>query len=187
MVPARCLVAMLGALVLTSLLVSGTPAGDESPAPALAIHSLDQLACLSWAELECLYRQAEAGTIPCGYVRGKAVYCADEPLAGLKTKTSRLFWHGKHFCAADCTLVNQWLGFKAVHARYYYAPGWLDGKPSIILDYLGESRVVWADGRDELREIAPGFYVGCMYQRRCPEPKLKVWFVLESECAGCPR
>ena len=40
-------------------------------------------------------------------------------------------------------------------------PSWLDGKPSIIMDYSATSRV-WADVRDEVREVAGSFVLGAL-------------------------
>jgi hypothetical protein len=80
-------------------------------------------------------------------------------------------------------LVNQWAGVRAIRASVCPGPSWLDGKPAIILDYSATSRV-WSDVRDEMREVSPGLYLGAMYLRRCPEPRLKLYFVLQT-CA-CP-
>jgi len=175
--------------VLVGLLLLGSRHLDQAAAgsrPSAPVQCLDQLAALSCCELEELYRQSAAGTIPNGFARGRVVYCCDKRFAAARSRMSRTLWHGKHFCAEDGTLVNQWLGVKAIHARVSYGPGWLDGKPSIILDYAGESRV-WADARDEMREVAPGLYVGAMYVRRCPEPKLKLFFCLEAQSCPTPR
>ncbi len=86
---------------------------------------------------------------------------------------------GQAFCAEDATLINQWCGVKAIRATVYEGTSWLDGKPAIIFDYSGTSKI-WADMRDETREIAPGLYLGMMHQARCPEPKLKLFFVLKT-------
>jgi len=109
------------------------------------------------------------------------IYCAEEFLARAKSKTSQALWHGKIFCASEGTLINQWCGLRAIRGTISQGNSWLDGKPALILDYSQTSRV-WADVRDEMREIAPGLYLGAMYLRRCPEPRLKVYFVLQS----CP-
>lgn len=153
---------------------------QEQPSPSpTAPCSLEQLACMSWPELEALYRQSCAGAIPHGYARGRPLYCPGKKLSGPRTAVARMLWHGKHFCADDGSLVNQWTGFKAVRARVCCGPSWLDGKSSIIADYDGESRVVWADVRDELREVAPGLYLGIMYHRRSCGPKFGTFFALQ--------
>jgi hypothetical protein len=164
-------------------LLVGQAIGDAGTPAAPAIQCLDQLASLSWCELDQLYRQSSSGSIPDGYACGKVCYCPCERHAGMRKHCAEMLWKGKHFCAEEGTLINQFLGFKAIHARVYYGPSWLDGKESIILDYCGESHV-WADMRAEMREVAPGLYVGVEFLRRCPEPKLKLIFCLQAQsCA----
>jgi hypothetical protein len=170
----------LFALAGSSFLV-GQSFGDPVESTAPAIQCLEQLASLSWCELEELYRQSAPGAIPNGYASGKVIYPPCERHAGRKAHCAETVWKGKHFCAEQGTLINQWLGFKAIRGRVYYGPSWLDGKESIILDYCGESRV-WADMRAEMREVAPGLYVGIEYLRRCPEPKLKLMYCLQANC-----
>jgi hypothetical protein len=141
---------------------------------------------MSWQELEQLYRCAEAGDVPAGFLHGKALYCPSEPFARAKSRVSGFLWQGKVFDPCDQMLVNQWRGVRAVRARVYAGTSWLDGGPAIIMDYRGLS-CVWADVRDEMRQVGPNLYLGIMYRRRCPQPRLKMFFVLEA-CPGeaCP-
>jgi hypothetical protein len=160
---------------------------SDQPAPAAApALSLERLACMSWCELEQLYRRASPGAIPTGYLRGRAIYCPGAPLTPARSKMTQAVWHGKLFCP-DETLVNRWcLGLHAVHARVCVGPGWLDGNPSILMDYRGVSHVIWKDVRDEIREVAPGLYVGIMYRCKSGQPQMKMFFALElSPCNGC--
>jgi hypothetical protein len=46
------------------------------------------------------------------------------------------------------------------------------------MDYGATSRV-WADVRDEVREVAPGLYLGAMFRRRDPQPQFKMFFALQ--------
>jgi hypothetical protein len=178
--PAKSILIALGLLLVECPAVDRVLAGGG---PLPAVTCLDQLASLSWCELTELYRQSAPGTITDGFARGRVVYCPAEHLSHVRGRLASTLWRGKHFCTAEATLVNQWLGLRAIRARFSYGPGWLDGKPSIILDYGGESRV-WADVRDEMREVAPGLYVGLMYLRTCAEPRLKLIFCLEAQ--SCP-
>ena len=138
---------------------------------------------MSWPDLERLYRESGPGTVPVGYAPGLAIYCPEAPLAAARSKVTHLLWHGKHFSACDGTLVNQWCGFKAIRARVSYGESWLDGGPAVVMDYGGTSRV-WADVRDEVREVAPGLYLGAMFLRREPQPKFKMFFALECRPPG---
>jgi hypothetical protein len=181
-------VLLLGASAWGALPSGVARAGQEPAAvsPVARPCSLEQLARMSWQELECLYRQSPPGTIPDGYARGRPLYDPQAPLTATRSRVTRLLWHGKHFCAADGTLVNQWCGFKAIRAEVGYGPSWLDGAPSIVMDYGHTSRV-WADVRDELREVAPGLYLGAMYQRRDGGAKFKMFFALDCLPAGAGR
>jgi hypothetical protein len=155
-----------------------------APAAAAAPLCLEQLACMNWCELEQLYRQATPGTIPVGYLCGRAIYCPGAPLSPARSKVSQSVWQGKHFCPADGTLINQWcLGMRAVRARVCYGQSWLDGQPSIVMDYRGMSHV-WGNVRDEIREVAPGLYLGLMYRCKAGQPRRKLFFVLQA--CSCP-
>jgi len=164
--------AVAGLLVMT-LNAATIKAGEPSS-------SLDWLASLSSCQLEALYRAASPGAIPCGSTRGKAIYCPNEPLVGVKSKTVGCIWRGKVFLP-DGTLVNQWSGLRAIRARVYEGTSWYDGGPSIVMDYQGTSHV-WADVRDEMREVCPGVYLGLMYHRQECGACFKMFFALEVVC-----
>jgi hypothetical protein len=166
------------------LFTAAVAAADETPAlgaPETPVLSLDQLAQMSWPELECLYREADAGAIPQGYTTGKAIYSPCSPFAGLHSRVTGALWHGKVFDNADCSLVNQWSGFRAIHAHVAYGSSCLDGKTSIVMDY-GETSLVWADVRDEVREVAPGLYLGRMYRRKKCGLEFQFFFALQACC-----
>jgi hypothetical protein len=116
--------------------------------------------------------------VPTGYARGRAVYCPDRRLAGARSALTRALWHGKVFDCAGAGLVNQWCGFRAIRAEVYYGPSWLDGRPAIIMDYSRTSKV-WAEVRDEVREVAPGLYLGRMYRRKPCGPAFQMFFALQ--------
>jgi hypothetical protein len=137
---------------------------------------------MSWAQLEQLYRQSAPASVPHGYLRGRPLYNPDKALSKARSRMTRCLWRGKHF-QDGCELVNQWCGVKAIRARVYPGPSWLDGRPALILDYQHTSRV-WADVRDEIREVAPGLFLGAMYLRREPCPKFKMFFALEAGPCG---
>ncbi len=170
-------------LTLVALLLgtAGTAAtlAHDGPPPL----TFDRLACMGWDELQNLYHNAQPGTVPSGFVRGRSLFNPCETLAGPRTKVANCLWKGKHFCPEDGTLVNQWLGVRAIRANIYTGESWLDGKPAHILDYADTSHI-WHNARDEMRQVAPGLYVGAMYIRGCPEPRIKTMFILEAcQCA----
>ena len=98
---------------------------------------------------------------------------APEPRSSRRERTisppSREFinifgWKGKVFDAKAGFLRNIILplGVKAIVARVYKDPSWLDGKECIVLDY-SETSLVASHVRDEIREVEPGFYLGKVY------------------------
>jgi len=140
------------------------------------VHTLDSLSRLSWCELEQIYRQAEPGESPQGFHRGHVIYPPCDKLAGPRERISNFLWLGKHFCGT--TLINQWRGVRLIKADVGPGESWLDGRPAHILDYQHTS-LLWRSVRDETREVSPGVYIGAMYLRHCPEPQLKLLFLLE--------
>jgi hypothetical protein len=71
------------------------------------------------------------------------------------------------------------LGLEAVRAGVYVGESWLDGRPALVMDYCGLSRL-FPDVRDELREVAPGLFLGLTYRRDCPGPRLVTFFALDA-------
>jgi hypothetical protein len=139
---------------------------------------------MGWPELEALYRSSGPGAMPRGFLRGKALYRRDGALPGVRSAVSAALWKGKVFDDAGDGLVNQWLGVRAVRASVHYGPSWMDGGPSIVMDYAATSRV-WRDVRDEVREVAPGLYLGRMYRRKPCGPAFQLFFALEA-CPTAP-
>jgi hypothetical protein len=172
----------VAAVVFLSLAPAIGRAQSNGAAPP--IESIEQLACLRWCELETLYRQAKPGSFPAGYARGIPLYDPVKRLSGPRGKVTGVLWRGKHFSCCD-QLINQWCGVRAIRAQLYEGESWLDGGPALIMDYR-DSSWVWSDVRDEIREVAPGIFLGIMFQERCPGPKLKMFFGLDARSAPCP-
>lgn len=117
-------------------------------------------------ELDEIYRNAEAGSIPSGDTRGTAIVTGS-----LFSKTlaafARLFaWQGKIFDLfppdrQNGILVNKITPFSLtfVVAKVYRDASWMDGKETIVIDYSKTSFFAKAI-RDEIREVEPGVYLG---------------------------
>ena len=153
-----------------------TPPGD----PTMPVLTIEQLVRLSPAELDQLYTNAAPGAIPGGKVRGRTIPYPGTKLAAPASKASKLIWQGKIFDGSRSMAVNRFFGIKMIKANVGYGESWLDGRPSIILDY-SQTSIVYANYRDEVREIAPGLYLGLMYARTTP-PRNTLYFVLQT----CP-
>ncbi len=171
-----------------------SPAPATPPRPdAITVRTLDDLAALDVAALEALYRR---GTVPTSLhaldgsprCRMLSVRGLDRgaPFNGLRRfAASEAFpWAGKSFeASADGagTGINRvrWFGGK----RWFpfetrVEPSAIDGAPSILLDYdlaanPGPIRMI----RDELREVAPGLFLGpAMLDTKKSAPKLVLFF-----------
>jgi hypothetical protein len=120
---------------------------------------------MSQAELDDLFRSAEPGPIPDGEGDGTVIFAPDTPVSDTAAKLAHLLaWKGKVFDAAAGELRNEIgpTGALAIRAKVYVEDSWFDGKPAIVLDYSKTSLVAhWI--RDEIRQVAPGLYLGIVY------------------------
>ena len=67
---------------------------------------------------------------------------------------------------------------RSIAGKLYYAESWKDGRTSLILDYR-ETSYLYRRNRDEIRQVAPGLYLGLMYAVSQPQPKFKMYFALQ--------
>jgi hypothetical protein len=131
-----------------------------------------EFASMPGAELDALFANAPAGSIPVGVGRGQALIAtgsfAARPLLAMVRYSA---WQGKEFDDRSHSLRNLITPFsvRAIKADVYIDASRLDGRPCIVLDYSKTSRVA-GFVRDEIREVAPGLYVGLVYvrSRRAP-------------------
>jgi hypothetical protein len=125
---------------------------------------------MSQAELDDLYRRIDTpGAIPVGDTKGTAMLLPGRRVGRAAAGIARLlFWQGKVFDPRGQSLRNKvtFFGIKAVRARVYLGESWLDrGRDAIVLDYSKTSFVArWI--RDEIREVAPGLWLGKVYVRK---------------------
>lgn len=160
-----------------SAAISSTVRGQAVGATPIA--TIDQLLTLSQAQIESVYRQGTVAGLPAGRVRGTAILSPGTSRSKLLSRGARLVWQGKIIDPADASAVNRFFGVKIVRASMYQGQSWLDGGPSLILDYSQTSRI-YAANRDEIRLVAPGLYLGLMYARTTPQPSLSLIFALEA-------
>ena len=129
---------------------------------------INQLMNMSRSQLDDLFRQIPAGDIPNGEAQGTAIIAPGTQIEEAAAKFIHLFvWQGKEFDAAQGVLRNEILpiGLKAVIAKVYQDTSWFDGKECVALDYSQTSIIAhWI--RDEIRQVAPGLYLGIVYWGR---------------------
>ncbi len=132
----------------------------------------NQLPSMRGSELEALFANADAGTLPVGKGSGQALIAGGSVVARPLAALVRLVaWRGKEFDAQGRSLRNLISPFalRAITADVYIGDSRLDGRPCIVLDYSKTSRVAgWV--RDEIREVEPGLYVGLVYVRSRQAP-----------------
>jgi hypothetical protein len=172
----RCAVRGLGLILAV---VGGPMAGMEARGQVTAgPPSIDDLLRMSPAQLEALYRQGTAAAIPPGRVRGTALLAPGTRRTRLLARGTRLVWQGKVFGPDRATAVNRFFGLRMIRAQVFQGPSWLDGAPALVLDYSRTSRV-YAGNRDEIRQVAPGLFLGLMYDRTTAPPDLTLYFALQ--------
>ncbi len=147
------------------------------PTPALAEESfsVSKLRQKTLPQLDALFLQGTIESLPCGVTRGYVVHLADVKYSRTRSALQSLFWKGKVFLD-DGEFINRFCGFRADRSNYELGISWFDGKPCLVLEYP-PSAMIFANSRDEIRQIGPGVYLGRFYER-CPCQKLKGYFVL---------
>jgi hypothetical protein len=122
---------------------------------------------MSREELDGIYSSCqEPGALPTGEMRGTAIV-AGSPFSKTIALLARLFaWQGKIFdiFAMDNTagvLINKITFFSVtfVVAKVYRDASWLDGRPTIVIDY-SKTSFFCKQVRDEIREVEPNVYLG---------------------------
>lgn len=126
------------------------------------------------ADWETAFRQATVGEIPVGPTRG-TVLDADGMFPRMKARIQGSIWKGKTF-HGDGTFTNRWVGgIRAGNAATHVEPSWLDGQPSLVLQYP-PTALVFRNTRDELRQVAPNEWLGRSFDATSGQPKN--WFTL---------
>jgi hypothetical protein len=122
----------------------------------------------SQAQLDGLFRRSAAGPIPQGDTAGLAIIAPGTPLSTVLARAvHRVAWQGKVFDPTAGTLRNKItpFGIRAISAQVYKDASWVDGRECIVLDYSKTSLLAhWI--RDEIREVAPGQYLGVVFLGR---------------------
>ena len=165
-------------------LASNVPATAEAQAPSVMATSpagvtAESLVRMDAGELDRLYRNAYPGVQPTGRVRGLPIVSPGSPIAATLSRGARVVWQGKVFRDDGRTAVNRFFGVQAVRGNLYYGTSWVDGRPSLVLDYQGTS-MVYGRYRDEIRQVGPNLYLGVMHARTEPAPTFTRYFAFET-------
>jgi hypothetical protein len=119
-------------------------------------------------ELARLFSSGRVGAIPDGRGRGTVLLGTGGLAAQVAALLSyALAWRGKVVSARTARLLNILtpLQVEAIEAVIYKQDSWYDGAPCIVLDYSKTSFAA-RRVRDEIREIAPGVFLGIVFWGR---------------------
>jgi hypothetical protein len=129
--------------------------------------NVEHLLDMTQSQLDELFRNSPAGTIPNGEGDGMVLLGEGTELSELAAELYHLFvWQGKVFYPEKGILYNRLspLGIEASLAKVYMGKSVVDGKECIIVDYSQTDPVTpWA--RDEIRQLAPKLYLGIAYAK----------------------
>ncbi len=124
-----------------------------------------ELMKMSQVELDDLFKASPAGDIPDGQAKGTAIIAPGTKFSPEIAEFISVFnWQGKTFDGKRGVLTNRILplGLNAIVAEVYKDKSLLDGKECIVLDYSKTSLLAhWI--RDEIRLVAPNFFLGKVY------------------------
>jgi len=168
-------------ITVTMLPAPATPANPVAAAPVVAPmgYSAEQLLHMTEAELVQVYKCGAPGMPPCGYTPGTIIFCPGSAITVPTARTMKATaWQGKYI-PGDGTMVNKMFGLPTIKAAISSGDSFIDGRPSVIFDYQDTS-FVWRKYRDEVREVSPGVYLGCMHRLGCTGPTVATWFALDT-------
>ena len=121
---------------------------------------------LTQAQLDALYLGLESrGATPTSDTRGTVLALPGTRVGGVLRGLARLVvWQGKVFSPGTGDLKNKItpFRFKSIRAMVYAGASWMDDREATIIDYSKTSLVArWI--RDEIREVAPGLWLGKVF------------------------
>jgi hypothetical protein len=169
--------------------------------PKAHAHDLDSLSRLDVLDLGALYAQ---GTLPPrlgvleGHPRGRmlSVRALDHGVPGRLLRSiagaAAFPWGGKSFegdgeRGAGVNRVHLFGRHRLFPFVTRVRPSVIDGDPCIALDYdLPDNPGVIRSIHDEIREVAPGLFLGPAMWKTRGGPKLVLWFALDTRVQSQP-
>ena len=144
-----------------------------------------QLLKMSYEQLDELFGKSPAGAVPDGEGTGTALACPGTWCAKILAWLARWFWwQGKVFDAARGCLKNRItaFGIRAIKATVGPGKSWFDGNDCTVIDY-SKTSLVARMVRDEIREVAPGLYLGKVFLWKKPS----IHFCVSFQYAPAPK
>lgn len=131
--------------------------------------TLDDLQRMSTDQLLELYKNTEFQEPFVGVGKGRLVNLTDKLLPRIKVRLANTMWRGKD-AYNDGRFINRWIGGASwIEGGWTVGPSWVDGKPAMIMEYTLDTPL-FGNLHDEFREVAPGLFMGPLYERYpCPK------------------
>ena len=130
-------------------------------------------------ELDLLFRSSPGGAIPRGRLQGTALLFPGSRICGpLATVVRLAFWQGKVTDDSARSLENLIgpFGIRTIKARISRGGSWVDGEDCVLIDY-SQTSLVARMVRDEIRQVAPGLYLGLAWLRH----RRAGWFTVRQQ------
>ena len=132
---------------------------------ATTIKDPKEFLTMSGEQLDELFRNSPAGEIPTGKTDGTAIIAPGTKISDdIAWFVNHTTWKGKVFEPEKGELINR-IGIiehRLIVAKVYKGKSWFDDKECIVIDYSKTSFLAHSI-RDEIREVAPGIYLGLVY------------------------
>jgi hypothetical protein len=132
---------------------------------ATTIKDPKEFLAMSGEQLDDIFRNSPTGEIPRGTTDGTAIVAPGTKISDTIARFVNHFtWKGKVFEPEKGELINRigLIEYKLIVAKVYKGKSWFDDKECIVIDYADTSLIAhWV--RDEIREVAPGIYLGLVY------------------------
>jgi hypothetical protein len=116
-------------------------------------------------KLDEIFRNSPAGEIPTGKTDGTAIVAPGSKMSDeIAWFVNHFTWKGKVFRPEKGDLINRIgpIEHELIVAKVYKGKSWFDEKECIVIDYSKTSLLAHSV-RDEIREVAPGIYLGLVY------------------------
>lgn len=160
------------------------------PAPVPAQTTLkrdyvpEQLLRMDECQLIEVYKSGSVTPVPCGYTPGLVIYKPGSKLTVPMSKLMKLTaWQGKYITCDK--MINRQFGVPSIKADIQQGESWIDGGPTLVFDYY-DSSFICKQYRDEVREVSPSVYLGCMHRREKDGMRIATWFALDTRLDhGC--
>jgi hypothetical protein len=181
--------------MITTTSTSTPAATGRSSDAATAPRTLDDLAALDVAALTSLYQSGRVASLAAldghPHCRMLAIRGLDRGLAAAAIRRlsahGRFPWGGKRFASTSAEAGTGINRVRIGSERHWFPfetriePSAIDGKPAILLDYDDARnpkfiRVI----RDELREVAPGLFLGPAMLDVGKKPTLLLYFACQA-------